>query len=124
MLRVEGTEHGDGQWGQITWDEAFKLIADKWKGYQVEFGTNSVTYWQGSGNHYTNGGYSLFDITPIGALTGSSGIPGGSCSTSEQVMGYFTNVRGKYGSMSETPIGIPYHIPGPYMSTVMEKQEF
>lgn len=39
-------------------------------------------------------------------------------------MGYFTNVRGKYGSMSETPIGIPYQIPGPYMSTVMEKQEF
>ncbi|ACV22811.1 Dimethylsulfide dehydrogenase subunit alpha precursor [Slackia heliotrinireducens] len=50
MKRVEGTERGAGEWEQITWDEAFDLIAEKFTGYADEFGPESVAYWYGSGN--------------------------------------------------------------------------
>lgn len=123
MLRVEGTEHGDGQWGQITWDEAFKLIADKWKGYQVEFGANSVTYWQGSGNFsYLDNATRFWN--QIGAAQVFQTLDTAIFYGTNKTVGFFYNFNGNGTFDAPTAIGIPYQIPGPYMSTVMEKQEF
>ncbi len=52
-------ERGAGQWEQISWDEAIKEISDKWKGYQAEFGTQSVGIYVGSGNYAVASGEGL-----------------------------------------------------------------
>ncbi len=52
-------ERGAGQWEQITWDEAIKEITDKWKGYQAEYGTQSVAIYKGSGNFATVNGVGM-----------------------------------------------------------------
>ena len=44
-------ERGAGEWEQISWDEAITEITDKWKGYQAEFGKDSVGVFFGSGNY-------------------------------------------------------------------------
>lgn len=75
-------------------------------------------------DHYDNGGYSIFDICCIPALTGSIGIPGGSCGTSEQIVSSFTNSKGKYGAATETAIGSKYTIPVPKLTEVLDKKEF
>jgi molybdopterin-containing oxidoreductase family molybdopterin binding subunit len=42
---------GDGQWEQITWDEAIKYITDKWKGYIEEYGGSSICFYKGTGSY-------------------------------------------------------------------------
>ncbi len=49
MRRVEGTKRGEGQWEQITWDEAIDEIASKWKAY-AEVDPTSVVFYRGAGN--------------------------------------------------------------------------
>ena len=56
-------ERGAGEWEQITWDEAIKEISDRWKGYQAEFGTQSVGVYTGSGNYATCSGCGLGGTT-------------------------------------------------------------
>lgn len=75
-------------------------------------------------DHYDNGGYSIFDICCIPALTGSIGIPGGSCGTSEQIVSFFTNGAGEYGSMTDASLGVKYSIPVPKVTEVLETKTF
>ena len=60
MKRVEGTPRGGGEWERITWDEALKLIADKWAATEAEFGPLANTYYQGCGSQ--------------GSLNGNAGL--------------------------------------------------
>jgi molybdopterin-containing oxidoreductase family molybdopterin binding subunit len=37
-------ERGSGEWERISWDEAISEICTKWKGYQSEFGNESIAF--------------------------------------------------------------------------------
>lgn len=50
MRRVEGTPRGGGEWERISWDDAFDEIEAKWKGYQQEFGNESIAFFTDSAN--------------------------------------------------------------------------
>lgn len=50
MRRVEGTPRGGGQWERISWDDAFDEIETKWKGYQQEYGNESIAFFTDSAN--------------------------------------------------------------------------
>ena len=52
-------ERGAGEWEQISWEEAIQEIAEKWKGYQAEYGTQSVGIYVGSVNYATCSGEGL-----------------------------------------------------------------
>ena len=43
-------KRGEGQWEQITWDEAFDEIATKWKSYAEQHGGSSINFAGGTGN--------------------------------------------------------------------------
>ena len=49
-------ERGAGEFERISWDEAIREIADKWKGYREEFGPESIAFFMGSGNTAVLGG--------------------------------------------------------------------
>jgi molybdopterin-containing oxidoreductase family molybdopterin binding subunit len=51
LRRVEGTKRGDGQWEQITWDEAIDEICTKWQAYTKEFGSTSIMKTSDGGNN-------------------------------------------------------------------------
>lgn len=58
LKRVEGSERGAGEWEQITWDEAFQLVAEKIQASIDEHGGKSVGVWRGGGGGgYINGYY-------------------------------------------------------------------
>ncbi|KTE92441.1 hypothetical protein AT727_19800 [Desulfitobacterium hafniense] len=44
-------ERGEGQWEQISWEEAINEICMRWKNYQDEFGKESIFFASGSGNY-------------------------------------------------------------------------
>ncbi|MBP3701575.1 MAG: molybdopterin-dependent oxidoreductase [Lachnospiraceae bacterium] len=79
-------ERGEGKWEQITWDEAIKEITDKWKGYQAEYGTQSVAVYKGSGNFATINGVGMgsaydrfknvFGVTTIGMDVDAANVTG------------------------------------------------
>lgn len=48
-LRRAG-KRGEGKWEQITWDEAIEEITTKWKGYQQDYGRDSIAYSDCAGN--------------------------------------------------------------------------
>ena len=50
LRRVEGTERGAGAWERITWEEAIDEITTKFKGYQEEFGPQSIALTRMWGN--------------------------------------------------------------------------
>lgn len=75
-------------------------------------------------DHYDNGGYSIFDICCLAALTGCAGTPGSFYGTSEQIVGFFTNPAGQYGAMTEQSIGSKYSIPIPKLKEVIDTQTF
>ena len=54
-------KRGSDQWEEISWDEAIKLISDKFKSAVDEHGGQSVAFWRGLGNS-------------DGLLNGASGI--------------------------------------------------
>ena len=54
MRRVEGSARGEGQWEQLTWDEAIDYIAEKWSGYIEEFGPGSVGFSYCAGTYAYN----------------------------------------------------------------------
>jgi len=43
-------ERGEGKWERISWDEAIEMIVSKFRGYQEEFGKQSVLFSTISGN--------------------------------------------------------------------------
>ena len=43
-------ERGSGEWEQISWDEAFRLIANKFSAAFEEYGPQSVCFQEGAGN--------------------------------------------------------------------------
>ena len=49
-------ERGAGEFERISWDEAIKEIAEKWKNYREEFGPESIAFFMGSGNTAVLGG--------------------------------------------------------------------
>lgn len=49
-------ERGEGKWERISWDEALSTIADKWLGYQKQFGKNAFAVAWGSGSYATCSG--------------------------------------------------------------------
>ncbi len=49
-------ERGEGKWQRISWDEAISTIAEKWNGYQKEFGKNAFAIAWGSGSYATCSG--------------------------------------------------------------------
>lgn len=53
MRRVEGTERGAGEWERISWDEAFKEIAEKWTRICEEDGPQSIYMMQSGGGCYS-----------------------------------------------------------------------
>jgi molybdopterin-containing oxidoreductase family molybdopterin binding subunit len=58
-------ERGSDNWEQITWDEAFSLIAEKFSAAIDEYGPSSVALWNGSPLHgaYLSGAtYQMFDV--------------------------------------------------------------
>ena len=61
MKRVEGTKRGDGQYEQISWDEALQTIADKLK-YTIDTYGNEAVY-----NNYATG-VSATTARPINRL--------------------------------------------------------
>ena len=49
-------ERGAGEFERISWDEAIKEMAEKWKNYREEFGPESIAFFMGSGNTAVLGG--------------------------------------------------------------------
>ena len=45
LKRVEGSERGSGQWEQISWDEAERIITEKWQSYIEEFGISAIAFY-------------------------------------------------------------------------------
>jgi len=63
-------ERGEGKWERISWDEAINLIVTKFKGYQEEFGKQSVGFSTVSGNMaWLNGAYSDFRLANLMGAT-------------------------------------------------------
>jgi thiosulfate reductase/polysulfide reductase chain A len=53
LIRVEGSERGDGQYREASWDEALDYIAEKMFGIRDEYGTESVAFFgHGSGDKW------------------------------------------------------------------------
>lgn len=52
-------ERGEGKWERITWEEAINTIAEKWKGYQDEFGKYAFGVMWGSGSYATLSGVGI-----------------------------------------------------------------
>lgn len=50
MRRVEGTERGAGQWERVTWDEAYREIAENIKAIQGKYGESAIAFLTASGN--------------------------------------------------------------------------
>ncbi|WP_165170046.1 molybdopterin-dependent oxidoreductase [Adlercreutzia sp. ZJ242] len=50
LKRVSGTNRGDEQWERISWDEAYKEIAENIKSIQGNYGDNAVAILTASGN--------------------------------------------------------------------------
>lgn len=44
-------ERGSNDFERITWDEALDTIAEKWKGYREQYGSQSILFFYGSGNY-------------------------------------------------------------------------
>ena len=44
-------ERGSNDLERITWDEALDTIAEKWKGYREQYGSQSILFFYGSGNY-------------------------------------------------------------------------
>jgi len=49
LIRIEGTERGEGQYREASWDEAFSYIAEKMFAIRDEYGTEA-TAWFGHGS--------------------------------------------------------------------------
>jgi anaerobic selenocysteine-containing dehydrogenase len=57
---------GEGKWERISWDEAINLIVTRFKGYQDEFGKQSIAFSSVSGSEgYLNGIYSSFRLANL-----------------------------------------------------------
>lgn len=56
MRRIEGSPRGAGDFERISWDEAIAEIAEKWKGYTDEFGSEAIAVCTGSGNYHLASG--------------------------------------------------------------------
>ncbi len=53
LIRVEGSERGDGEYREASWDEALDYIAEKMNGIKDEYGTESVAFFgHGSGDKW------------------------------------------------------------------------
>ncbi len=53
LIRVEGSERGDGRYREASWDEALDYIAEKMQGIKTEYGTESVAFFgHGSGDSW------------------------------------------------------------------------
>jgi thiosulfate reductase / polysulfide reductase chain A len=53
LIRVEGTERGDGQYREASWDEALDVIAEKMLAIKEEHGTESITFFgHGTGDKW------------------------------------------------------------------------
>lgn len=50
MKRVEGTKRGDGEYEQITWEEAIQIIADNWNDVLTNYGPEAVYVNYATGN--------------------------------------------------------------------------
>lgn len=59
MKRKEGTKRGDGEWEQISWDEAATLFADKLKGVYEKYGPEAVHRMYGSGTWNSHINYNV-----------------------------------------------------------------
>lgn len=59
-------KRGEGKWERISWDEAIDLIVSKFRGYQEEFGKQSVAFSAVSGSEaYLNGAYSTYRLASV-----------------------------------------------------------
>ncbi|MDR0513758.1 MAG: molybdopterin-dependent oxidoreductase, partial [Coriobacteriaceae bacterium] len=48
-MRRAREARGRDQWERISWDEAYRTIAERFNDYKERFGPESVTFWQGTG---------------------------------------------------------------------------
>ena len=68
-------KRGEGKWERITWEEAIETIAEKWSGYQRDFGSNAFAIMWGSGNYATVSGAGMGSaINRLQNVTGASKI--------------------------------------------------
>ncbi len=53
LIRLEGTERGEGKYREASWDEAFDYIADKMQTIKDDYGTESVAFFgHGTGDKW------------------------------------------------------------------------
>ncbi len=53
LIRVEGSERGDGRYREASWDEALDYIAERMQGIKTEYGSESVAFFgHGSGDSW------------------------------------------------------------------------
>jgi thiosulfate reductase / polysulfide reductase chain A len=53
LIRVEGSERGEGRYREASWDEALDYIAEKMQGIKTEYGSESVAFFgHGSGDNW------------------------------------------------------------------------
>ncbi len=86
-------ERGSGEWEQISWDEAFSEIAEKFSAYAEEFGPSSVAFCVGAGN------FGFVNIMPrlqaaIGAATLSTPLDVAPFASLNQIVGFSMNFHG------------------------------
>jgi molybdopterin-containing oxidoreductase family molybdopterin binding subunit len=55
-------ERGSGEWEQISWDEAFDEIGEKWRGYISEYGNTSVAQLFGTGSYTVVNGSGAYSV--------------------------------------------------------------
>lgn len=59
-------ERGEGKWERISWDEAIEMITTKFRGYQEEFGKQSIAFSTVSGDMgFVQGIYSIKRLTNL-----------------------------------------------------------
>lgn len=63
-------ERGSGEWEQISWNEAYDEIANKWQGIIRDYGSNSIVFSCGTGNS----GYGNRMSNKLVALIGASNV--------------------------------------------------
>lgn len=82
-------ERGEDQWEQISWEEAIDEIAEKFTGYQKEFGQSSVMKCAVSGNYgVINGSYTSIFFNAINASTMAPNLDMGNAVGLNRVVGW------------------------------------